>query len=166
VLAILVAALGRLLARRPAALHCLWLLVLLKLVTPRSSRSDPGPELGLAADEPVMVMLEQPADVAIPENRGTPPSTATVEVTDTASHEVLSDPLAATSPLAEVAIHRLPGWESSGFQARRRRYAGGGTDRSFSQTALPGLSAPIRARPVCELAERLGLRRAPSHPLG
>jgi len=34
VLAILVAGLGRLLAGRPAALHCLWLLVLLKLVTP------------------------------------------------------------------------------------------------------------------------------------
>ena len=33
-LALLVACLGRLLARRPAILHCLWLLVLLKLVTP------------------------------------------------------------------------------------------------------------------------------------
>ena len=34
VLAMGVAALGRLLSRRPAALHWLWLLVLLKLVTP------------------------------------------------------------------------------------------------------------------------------------
>jgi beta-lactamase regulating signal transducer with metallopeptidase domain len=34
VLAIIVACLGRVLARRPAVLHCLWLLVLLKLVTP------------------------------------------------------------------------------------------------------------------------------------
>ena len=34
VLAILVAALARLLARRPAVLHCLWFLVLLKLLTP------------------------------------------------------------------------------------------------------------------------------------
>ena len=33
-LALLVACLGRVLARRPAVLHCLWLLVLLKLVTP------------------------------------------------------------------------------------------------------------------------------------
>ena len=33
-LALLVACLGRFLARRPAVLHCLWLLVLLKLVTP------------------------------------------------------------------------------------------------------------------------------------
>ncbi len=33
-LAVLVACLGRVLARRPAILHCLWLLVLLKLVTP------------------------------------------------------------------------------------------------------------------------------------
>ena len=33
-LALLVACLGRVLARRPAILHCLWLLVLLKLVTP------------------------------------------------------------------------------------------------------------------------------------
>src|SRR5436305_2495361 len=34
VLAILVAAMARLLARRPAVLHCLWFLVLLKLLTP------------------------------------------------------------------------------------------------------------------------------------
>jgi len=33
-LALVVASLGRVLARRPAVLHCLWLLVLLKLVTP------------------------------------------------------------------------------------------------------------------------------------
>ncbi|MFI5461556.1 MAG: M56 family metallopeptidase [Isosphaerales bacterium] len=33
-LALVVACLGRVLARRPAVLHCLWLLVLLKLVTP------------------------------------------------------------------------------------------------------------------------------------
>ncbi len=33
-LALLVACIGRVLARRPAILHCLWLLVLLKLVTP------------------------------------------------------------------------------------------------------------------------------------
>jgi bla regulator protein blaR1 len=33
-LAVLVACLGRVLARRPAVLHCLWLLVLVKLVTP------------------------------------------------------------------------------------------------------------------------------------
>ena len=34
VLAVVVACLGRVLGRRPAVLHCLWLLVLLKLVTP------------------------------------------------------------------------------------------------------------------------------------
>ncbi len=34
ILALVVACLSRLLARRPAVLHCLWLLVLLKLVTP------------------------------------------------------------------------------------------------------------------------------------
>ena len=34
VLALVVACLGRILWRRPAVLHCLWLLVLLKLVTP------------------------------------------------------------------------------------------------------------------------------------
>ncbi len=34
VLALVVACLGRLLARRPAVLHCLWLIVLVKLVTP------------------------------------------------------------------------------------------------------------------------------------
>ena len=50
-LAVLVACLGRVLARRPAILHCLWLLVLLKLVTPPLYQVPiPWPE-SLSSDE-------------------------------------------------------------------------------------------------------------------
>ena len=53
-LALLVACLSRVLARRPAVLHCLWLLVLLKLVTPPLYRGPdfPGPRPGGQANRP------------------------------------------------------------------------------------------------------------------
>ena len=51
-LALLVACLGRLLARRPAVLHCLWLLVLAKLVTP------PLYELSVPWPEPLTLSRE------------------------------------------------------------------------------------------------------------
>jgi bla regulator protein blaR1 len=51
-LALLVACLGRVLARRPAVLHCLWLLVLIKLVTP------PLYELPVPWPEPLNVTRE------------------------------------------------------------------------------------------------------------
>ena len=51
-LALVVACLGRVLGRRPAVLHCLWMLVLLKLVTPSIYEvSVPWPESSSAADE-------------------------------------------------------------------------------------------------------------------
>jgi bla regulator protein blaR1 len=66
VLALFVACLGRVLGRRPAVLHCLWLLVLLKLVTPPLYQvSIPWPERwGLAQQttstaEVVLLDLEQ-----------------------------------------------------------------------------------------------------------
>ena len=52
VLSLAVACLGRVLGRRPAVLHCLWVLVLLKLVTPSIYEvSVPWPELSSAAHE-------------------------------------------------------------------------------------------------------------------
>jgi bla regulator protein blaR1 len=51
-LALLVACLGRVLARRPAVLHCLWLLVLAKLVTP------PLYELSVPWPEPLTLSRE------------------------------------------------------------------------------------------------------------
>jgi bla regulator protein blaR1 len=52
VLALVVACLGRVLGRRPAVLHCLWMLVLLKLVTPPIYEVPvPWPESSSAADE-------------------------------------------------------------------------------------------------------------------
>jgi bla regulator protein blaR1 len=107
VLAILVAGLGRLLARRPAALHCLWLLVLLKLVTPPLCEVPIlGRNSGLATDEPVVVMCEQPADVAVPEKRGTPPPTALAADPVAAGLEEVRDQLAVEEPF-------WPRWRST-----------------------------------------------------
>ena len=62
-LAVLVACLGRVLARRPAILHCLWLLVLLKLVTPPLYQVPiPWPE-SLSSDEKNCAVIG-PAQVA------------------------------------------------------------------------------------------------------
>jgi beta-lactamase regulating signal transducer with metallopeptidase domain len=79
-LAILVAAAGRLLTHRPAVLHCLWLLVLLKLVTPPlwdvplpgwdpcvvESEAAAGPYLLEAAVEPEGAILEMSGVPEIP----------------------------------------------------------------------------------------------------
>jgi bla regulator protein blaR1 len=55
-LALMVACLGRVLARRPAVLHCLWLLVLVKLVTPPLYELPvPWPEPLTVAHEPTAV---------------------------------------------------------------------------------------------------------------
>jgi bla regulator protein BlaR1 len=62
VLAILVAALARLLARRPAVLHCLWFLVLLKLLTPPLFEIPlPRHDAGVVAGNPGAPGLEAPA---------------------------------------------------------------------------------------------------------
>ncbi len=79
-LAVLVACLGRVLARRPAILHCLWLLVLLKLVTPplyqipipwpeslssgEKTAAVIEPERSGAALELLQIDLEDPAELA------------------------------------------------------------------------------------------------------
>jgi bla regulator protein blaR1 len=65
-LALVVACLGRVLARRPAVLHCLWLLVLLKLVTPPLYEvSIPWPEPSTSAE------ASASASAAIVVERGT-----------------------------------------------------------------------------------------------
>ena len=61
VLAIGVAALGRLFSRRPAVLDCLWLLVLLKLVTPPLFEVPiVGSETEAAKGEPVRQAVDGP----------------------------------------------------------------------------------------------------------
>ncbi len=65
VLAILVAGLSRLFSRRPAAVHCLWLLVLLKLVMPPILEVPVLDRLGLiTAREHESVSLQNPVDLA------------------------------------------------------------------------------------------------------
>ena len=72
VLAVGVAALGRLLARRPAALHCLWFLVLLKLVTPPLFEVPiASPLVEVAKDEPMELALVEPVTEPGPEDVGT-----------------------------------------------------------------------------------------------
>jgi bla regulator protein blaR1 len=70
VLALLIACAGRIFARRPAVLHCLWLLVLLKLVTPPLYEvSVPWPEAGRSAPESAQaayVLLERERETVGP----------------------------------------------------------------------------------------------------
>ena len=72
-LALLVACLGRVLARRPAVLHCLWLLVLLKLVTP------PLYEVPIPWPETLDVRAERTADGARWRSRSSPVYAGVVE---------------------------------------------------------------------------------------
>jgi bla regulator protein BlaR1 len=73
VLALVVACLGRVLGRRPAVLHCLWLLVLLKLVTPSFYDVPvPWPEPLSSAEENTaalqVVLLEREREIVGPPN--------------------------------------------------------------------------------------------------
>jgi bla regulator protein blaR1 len=73
VLALVVACLGRVLGRRPAVLHCLWMLVLLKLVTPPIYEVPvPWPESSSAADESAsaleVVLSERVRELVGPDN--------------------------------------------------------------------------------------------------
>jgi bla regulator protein BlaR1 len=73
VLALVVACLGRVLGRRPAVLHCLWMLVLLKLVTPSIYEVPvPWPESSSAAEESAsaldVVLLERVREMVGPDN--------------------------------------------------------------------------------------------------
>ena len=73
VLALVVACLGRILGRRPAVLHCLWLLVLVKLVTPSFYEvSIPWPEpLGTPEENvsaPEVVVVERERELVGPAN--------------------------------------------------------------------------------------------------
>jgi beta-lactamase regulating signal transducer with metallopeptidase domain len=72
-LAFVVACLGRVLARRPAVLHCLWLLVLLKLVTPPLYEVPvPWPHSWTATQEPRLARLiipPEPTDATDPSYR-------------------------------------------------------------------------------------------------
>src|SRR5262249_19370367 len=88
VMAIGVAAVSRLCSNRPATLHCLWLLVLLKLVTPPlfevpivGSDSEP------ASIEPVEVSIVKPVALIGPEAAGTStePTESELLVLDAAS---------------------------------------------------------------------------------
>ena len=61
VLAVLVAASARLLARRPAILHCLWFLVLLKLLTPPLFEIPlPGRDADVPAGKKLQVSFDAP----------------------------------------------------------------------------------------------------------
>jgi len=166
VLAILVAFLGRGLAQRPAALHCLWLLVLLKLVTPPLFEV---PILGLnsgpGTDEPAVVMLEQAADVAVPENGGTPPPTARADVPVAAGLEEVRDKLADEEPV-------WPRWRSTLIPWLGIAWLSGSAAtlllaavrvHRFHRLLHQAYPAPDPVQDqVSALSERLGLKRAPS----
>jgi bla regulator protein BlaR1 len=165
VLAILVAGLGRLLAGRPAALHCLWLLVLLKLVTPPLFEVPIlGWNSGLATDQPVAAKFEAPTVAAEPENPGIAPGTLLAEVLAPAGPESLHDPITEEEPFWPRWRSTLVPWlgmvwlTGSGLTlvlaaVRINRF------RRLLREAYPA-PAEVQDR-VRELSERLGLKRSP-----
>ena len=166
VLAILVAGAGLLLVRRPAARHCLWLLVLLKLVTPPLFEVPIAVRnLELAADRHVVLMCEQAADFAVPENRGTPSPTGLPEVPGAASLVSVHDKLADSEPFWPRWRSTLIPWLGivwlSGTVAvlvlaavRIHRF------RRLLRQAYPAPD-PVQDQ-VSVLSEQLGLKRAPN----
>ena len=86
-LAMLVACLARVLARRPAILHCLWLLVLLKLVTP------PLYEVPISWPETLTATAETPAE-AEPCSIGRISDVYFLEVADVGEPSALHEPAA------------------------------------------------------------------------
>ncbi len=166
VLAFLVAGLARLLVRRPAALHCLWLLVLLKLVTPPLFEVPIlGRNSGPGADEPIVVVQEQPADVAVVENRGTPPPTAPAEVAIAAEFDQVRDQPANEEPFRPRWRSTLIPWVGFAWlsgSAATLLLAAVRIDR-FRRLLRNAYPAPDAVRDqVGTLSERLGLKQAPS----
>jgi bla regulator protein blaR1 len=166
VLAILVAGLGRLLAGRPAALHCLWLLVLLKLVTPPLFEVPIlGRNSGLVADEPVAARFEVPTVAAEPEDAGIAPGTLLAEVLVPAGPESLHDEVTEKEPFWPRWRSTLVPWlemvwlTGSGLTlvlaaVRIKRF------RRLLRQAYPA-PAEVQVQ-VRELSERLGLKRLPN----
>jgi bla regulator protein blaR1 len=160
VLALVVACLGRVLGRRPAILHCLWLLVLLKLVTPSFYEvSVPWPESASTTQEnasaPEVVLVERDRE-----------------------DDLLDDPLAesACSYVADNAhsAYWWPGdWSSIDWMrlASLIWIAGAVTTLAVSIARIRRFQRLLReARPadddtqewVDELAASLGVERSPS----
>jgi bla regulator protein blaR1 len=89
ILALVVACLARVLARRPAVLHCLWLLVLVKLVTPPLYQ----------------VSIPWPESLSVGQTREAIPDAYVLElIDDRANHAVFADP----QPVVEVGEWREP----------------------------------------------------------
>jgi beta-lactamase regulating signal transducer with metallopeptidase domain len=167
VLAVGVAGLSRLLAPRPAWLHCLWLLVLLKLVTPPLFEipiffPDPRP----ATAQPLAIMLAEPAMVAHEEDLVKAPGEAeTAEATVPAATVELADGLTEGDALWTRWRGTLLPWLGlvwlsgtavtlvlAGVRIARFRWL-----LRESYPASEGVQEQVR-----ELSDRLGLKRPPS----
>ncbi len=163
VLAMVVAGLGRFLVRRPAALHCLWLLVLLKLVTPPLLEV---PILGRipasAIGQPVLVRLERSAEVAVPDDSAMMPDEWN-EVPVAAGLEAVVDGMAAEPFWPRWRTTVIP-WLASIWLAGSAATLGLAAVRvhRFRRLLRQAYPAPDEVQEqVSALAGRLGLKRPP-----
>jgi beta-lactamase regulating signal transducer with metallopeptidase domain len=182
-LALVVACLGRVLARRPAVMHCLWFLVLLKLVTP------PLYELPIQFQWPrVLTAAEEPAPVCAVARleRDRDQGSAEEPLIVAGSLSSVEVPIEAIVIASDPGSYRL---EARGEGSATIASAGNGSQydwiRGLATVWLAGTAATLvlsfcrvrrfqrllrEARPaseqvqerVGELASRLGLRRPPS----
>jgi beta-lactamase regulating signal transducer with metallopeptidase domain len=157
VLALVAAAVSRLF-RRPALTHTLWLLVLLKLVTPPLiplSLPLPAPEDppgGLALEPAVAAADESDADA----------DAAVPEVADDAPVGELSDPLPAAALVPAVPWQWWAGVAWLGGSGLWAAWAAGHVLRFRRVLARARLAPGGLQREAEALAARLGLRRCPA----
>ena len=167
VLAVVVACLGRVLTRRPAVLHCLWLLVLLKLVTPSFYEvAVPWPASRSSADENTsaleFVLSERQQELLGPPSPG---DVVNDQVADSAAQCLAGEAHSAGSWLGE--------WSSIDWMrlASAIWIAGAVTTLGVSIARIRRFQLLLReARPadddtqewVDELAASLGVERSPS----
>jgi len=178
-LALLVACLGWVLARRPAVLHCLWLLVLLKLVTPPLYEvAIPWPRPFAAIQEPAQsvnfVTVERMAGIV----EHLTPVPEAIEETELPAEEIILEPtpvadrLAVPSP-SRPAIGSLAAWlVAHGMTLVAMIWLAGTVAvlvlsakrvRRFHRLLREARAAGEETQKwINELAIRLGLRRPPS----
>ena len=165
VLAVGVVGLGRFLARRPAALHCLWLLVLLKLVTPPVFEVPILDRIArFASSEVLSARLESSSQVALAENQ----LTITPEA---ASEDLVAAVLEVSTDGDPEQVRSWPGWRSALIPWLARIWLTG-TAVTLVLAAVRvyrfhGLLRQARSAPDAEqertaaLAQRLGVKCPP-----
>ena len=161
-LAMVVACLSRPLARRPAILHCLWLLVLLKLVTPPLYEvAIPWPASSGPAER------QEAAALVVPTHRGSSARQASRCPSTSSWSSGISRPISRINSPEETRADRRRGGDRDRLgQAARDDLAGRDRDDPHRLVSTnPAVPEPP-ARNATGVAARSGLGRRDGEPSG